>query len=146
LIPTSHLPLNPFALFPSHHKFIICFNFTPKLCSAAVLISLLVMVLPHPSTGPLVSITTSQFITLHDVTFKVTILFYCFHFGSQPLVLREQGIVCLTMAILRVETVKSQHLLRSFSWSHGYPRRNVRLTRSYQSFYHKTTWVAVCFW
>jgi len=52
-------------------------------------------------------ITPSQFITFHDVTFKATILFYCFHSATPPLLLREQGIICLTTAILRTETDKT---------------------------------------
>jgi hypothetical protein len=71
-------------------------------------------------------------------------LFYCFHSSTPPLLLREREIICLTMAVLRVETDKTQHLLRSVSGPRGFTRRNVRLTLSYQSFCHTSAAVCSC--
>jgi hypothetical protein len=48
LTPISRLPLTPFAFFPSHHKFLIYFNLTPK-CSTIILISLSAKSPPHPT-------------------------------------------------------------------------------------------------
>ena len=86
LIPISRLPLTPFDFFNSHHKFLIYLNLISKYCSVKILISIYAIPPPPPfplrATRPSVSITPSHFITLHDVTFKATILFYCFHSPS----------------------------------------------------------------
>jgi len=111
LIPISRLPLTPFDFFNSHHKFLIYLNLISKYCSVKILISIYAIPTPPPSPYALLDLLSPSLppILLHFMTSHLRPPF-CFTASilpPLPLLLREQGITCLTSAILRVETDKT---------------------------------------